>query len=41
MLVRDAEDADLPQIVELVNTLLPTTTIEWTDTPYTLEDRRV
>ena len=39
MLVRDAEDADLPQIVELVNALLPTTTIEWTDTPHTLEDR--
>jgi len=40
MLVRDAEDSDLPQIVEVVNALLSTTTIEWTDTPYTLEDRR-
>ena len=40
MLVRDAEDADLGQIVELVNVHLPTTTIEWTDTPHTLEDRR-
>lgn len=40
MLLRDARDADLPQIVELVNALLPTTTIEWTDTPHTLEDRR-
>lgn len=40
MFVRDAEDADLAQIVELVNAHLPTTTIEWTDTPYTLEDRR-
>ncbi len=41
MLVRDAEDADLPRIVELVNALLPTTTIEWTEAPYTVEDRRV
>ena len=40
MLVRDAEDSDLPQIVELVNVLLSTTTIEWTDTPYSLQDRR-
>jgi phosphinothricin acetyltransferase len=40
MVVRDAEDADLPQIVEIVNALLSTTTIEWTDTPYTLDDRR-
>ena len=39
MLVRDAEAADLPQIVELVNVLLPTTTIEWTERPYTLDDR--
>ena len=39
-MVRDAEDADLGQIVELVNVHLPTTTIEWTDTPHTLEDRR-
>jgi phosphinothricin acetyltransferase len=40
VLVRDAEDADLPQIVELVNALLSTTTIEWTETPHTLDDRR-
>ena len=40
MRVRDAEDEDLPQIVELVNALLPTTTIEWTETSYTLGDRR-
>ena len=40
MLVRDAEDEDLPEIVEFVNALLPTTTIEWTDTQYTAEDRR-
>ena len=40
MLVRDAEDSDLPQIVEIVNALLPTTTIEWTETQYTLGNRR-
>jgi len=40
VVVRDAEERDLPQIVDLVNALLPTTTIEWTDTAYTLEDRR-
>jgi phosphinothricin acetyltransferase len=39
--VRDAADADLPQIVELVNAFLSTTTTEWTETPYTLEDRRL
>jgi L-amino acid N-acyltransferase YncA len=40
MLVRDAEERDLPQIVELVNALLETTSIEWTERPYTVEDRR-
>jgi L-amino acid N-acyltransferase len=40
MLVRDAEDVDLPQIVEIVNAFLSTTTTEWTETPYTLADRR-
>ena len=40
MLVRDAEDRDLPQIVELVNAFLSTTTTEWTEIPYTLEVRR-
>ena len=39
MLVHDAEEDDLPQILEIVNAWLPTTTIEWTDTPYTLNDR--
>jgi phosphinothricin acetyltransferase len=41
MHIRDAEDADLPQIVEIVNAFLLTTTIEWTDVPHTLADRRV
>jgi phosphinothricin acetyltransferase len=40
VLVRDAEDRDLPRIVEIVNTFLGTTTTEWRETPYTLEDRR-
>ena len=40
MFVRDAEERDLPQIVEIVNALLQTRTIEWTETPYSLEDRR-
>ena len=40
MLIRDAEEKDLPAIVELVNAFLSTTTSEWTDTPYTLADRR-
>ncbi len=41
MLIRDAEDRDLPQILEIVNAFLPTTTKEWTETKHTLEDRKV
>lgn len=37
--IRDAEARDLPQIVEIVNAFLPTTTFEWTETPHTLEGR--
>lgn len=40
MLVRNAEERDLLQIVEIVNAFLTTTTTEWTDTPHTLEERR-
>lgn len=39
-MIRDATDADLAQIVALQNALLATTTIEWRDEPYTLDDRR-
>jgi L-amino acid N-acyltransferase YncA len=39
MLIRDAEPKDLPQIVEIVNAFLPTTTYEWTETPHTLAGR--
>jgi phosphinothricin acetyltransferase len=40
VLIRDADDSDLPQMVEIMNALLPTSTIEWTDTLHTLDDRR-
>ena len=40
VLIRDAEDRDLPQILELANAFLSTTTTEWTETPHTLQDRR-
>ena len=40
MLIRDAEDKDVPRILELVNAFLLTTTTEWTETPRTLQDRR-
>lgn len=41
MLIRDAEEKDVPRIAELVNAFLLTTTSEWTETPYTPQDRRV
>jgi L-amino acid N-acyltransferase len=41
MIVRDAREEDLPQILEIANALLATTTIEWTERPHTLEDRRL
>ncbi|HEX4126710.1 MAG TPA: GNAT family N-acetyltransferase [Acidimicrobiales bacterium] len=37
--VREAADADLPAIVDLQNTFLSTTTIEWTDTPHIVLER--
>ena len=40
VVIRDAEEGDLPGILELVNALLLTTTTEWTEMPYTLQDRR-
>ena len=40
MIIRDALDADLSQILEIVNAFLSTTTTEWRETPYTLDDRR-
>jgi phosphinothricin acetyltransferase len=38
--VRDAEESDLPAIVELYNALVSSSTIEWTDVPHTLDGRR-
>lgn len=38
--VRDATEADLPAVLDLVNALLDTTTIEWRDEPYSLASRR-
>jgi len=37
-LIRPAEVADLPAINAIHNALLATTTYEWTETPYTLDD---
>ncbi len=38
--LRDATDDDVESITELVNALLTTTTIEYTDTPHTVDGRR-
>jgi phosphinothricin acetyltransferase len=40
LIVREAIDADLGAITEIQNALLHTTTIEWTDTPHTIDGRR-
>ena len=39
-LIRDAGPADVPAITDLTNALIATTTYEWRETPYTVEDRR-
>jgi phosphinothricin acetyltransferase len=39
VVVRDAVAADVPAITDIANALLATTTIEWTDTPHTIEER--
>ena len=39
MIIRDAVEADLPSILELLNVWLPTTTITWRDQLETLEQR--
>jgi L-amino acid N-acyltransferase len=38
--IRDATADDLPAITDIMNALLATTTIEWTDTPHTVDERR-
>jgi phosphinothricin acetyltransferase len=37
--IRDAAPADIPAMTDIQNALIPTTTIEWTDTPHTDEER--
>jgi phosphinothricin acetyltransferase len=39
MLLRPADDRDVPAITEIANALVGTTTYEWTETPHTVEDR--
>jgi phosphinothricin acetyltransferase len=38
--VRDATEADLPAIAAIQSALIATTTIEWRDDPYGVDDRR-
>ena len=38
--IRDATEHDLPAISSLYNALIPTTTVAWTETPETLDERR-
>jgi L-amino acid N-acyltransferase YncA len=39
--IRPAEPADLPALTAIQNALIESTTYEWTEAPYTLEDREV
>jgi len=39
MIVRDATVGDLPEITRISNALIPTTTVTWTETPQTVDDR--
>jgi phosphinothricin acetyltransferase len=38
--IRDAVADDLPQVLAIQNALVATTTIEWRDEPYALDERR-
>ena len=40
VLVRDATEADAAAITGLYNALIPTTTVTWTETPTSVEDRK-
>jgi phosphinothricin acetyltransferase len=40
VLIRDATDADMPAVRDLYNALVPTTTVAWTESEQTLEERR-
>ena len=37
--IREALEADLPALVDIQNVLLATTTVEWTESPHTVEER--
>ena len=37
--IRPATEADVPSITDIYNALLESTTYEWTETPYSTEDR--
>jgi phosphinothricin acetyltransferase len=39
MIVRPAATPDLPAITHIANSLVETTTIEWSETPHTVADR--
>jgi L-amino acid N-acyltransferase len=39
MIVRDATDADMVAVRRLYNALIPTTTVAWTESPETLDER--
>ncbi|MCU1501440.1 MAG: N-acetyltransferase [Ilumatobacteraceae bacterium] len=39
MLIRDADDADVPAITTIINALLHTTTYEWTEQVHTEQER--
>jgi phosphinothricin acetyltransferase len=40
VLIRDATNADMPAVRDLYNALVPTTTVAWTESEQTLEERR-
>jgi L-amino acid N-acyltransferase len=39
MIIRDGTIADMGAVCDLYNALIPTTTVAWTETPQTLEER--
>jgi L-amino acid N-acyltransferase len=39
MIIRDATQADMSAVCDLYNALIPTTTVAWTETPQTLNER--
>jgi L-amino acid N-acyltransferase len=40
MIVRDATENDVPTITDIYNALIPTTTVAWTETIQSVDDRR-